>query len=137
MVRVGRAELTSEAGIENLFRSAFIDQILRGGRFQLAGSRDEADAIIRGNIHRLNTSHLSYRSTDLAAEERITVVMEVTFEERASKKVIWQNRNFSYHGDYTVVSGSVSATEAGRKSALTKLSNDTAERVYSLILSGF
>jgi outer membrane lipopolysaccharide assembly protein LptE/RlpB len=128
---------TSEAGIENLFRSAFIDQVLRGGRFQLAASRDEADAIIRGNIHRLSTSHLSYRRTDLAAEQRITVIMEITFEERVSKKVLWHNRSFSQEGDYTVASGNASATEAGRKSALIKLSNDTAERVYSLILSGF
>jgi outer membrane lipopolysaccharide assembly protein LptE/RlpB len=128
---------TSEAGIENLFRNAFIDQVLRGGRFQLAGRREEADAIIRGNIHRLSTSHLSYRRTDLTAEERITIVMEVTFEERVSKKILWQNRNFSYNNDYVVSSGSVSATEAGRKSALIKLSNDTAERIYSLILSGF
>jgi len=128
---------TSEAGLESLFRNAFIDQVLRGGRFQLAGRREEADAIIRGNIKSLNTSHLSYQTTDLAAEERISVVMEVTFEERVSKKVIWQNRNFSYNGDYPVSSGSLSATQVGRKDALTKLSNDAAERAYSLMLSGF
>jgi len=131
------SNMTSEAGLESTFRNAFADQILRGGRFQLAGRREEADAIIRGSIQRLYTSHLSYQATDLAAEERVTVVLEVTFEERVSKKVIWQNRNFSYNGDYPVASGSISTTESERKSAIVKLANDTAERVYSLMRSGF
>lgn len=131
------ANRTSEAGLENLFRSAFMDQVLRGGRFQLAGSRDEADTLIRGNIQSLTNSHLSYSKTDLAAEERVTVVLDITFEERASKKILWQTRNFSYYNDYNVVSGQTSKTEAERKSALVKLSNDVAERAYSLILSGF
>jgi len=132
------ANRTGEAGLENLFRNAFIDQVLRGGRFQLAGRREEADALIRGNIQSLTTSHLAYRrDTDLAAEERLTVVLDITFEERASKKVIWQNRNFSYYNDYMVASGQTDMVEADRKSALVKLSNDVAERAYSLILSGF
>jgi hypothetical protein len=131
------ANRTSEAGLENLFRNAFIDQVLKGSRFQLAGRRDEADALIRGNIQSLVTSHVAYRETDLAAEERLTVVLEITFEERASKRVLWQNRKFSYYVDYVVSSGQTGLTEAYRKSALVKLSNDVAERAYSLILSGF
>ena len=131
------ANKTSQAGIEVLVRNAFIDQILRGGRFQLAGRRDEADAVIRGSVQSLYTAPLSYHTTDLAAEARLTIVMDIIFEERASKKTIWQSRNFSYNGDYPVTSGSLNATEASRKDALTKLSNDVAERAYSLMLSGF
>lgn len=131
------ANRTSEAGLESLFRNAFIDQVLRGGRFQLAGRRDEADAVIRGSIQRLDTSHLSYQTTNLAAEERLTVFLEITFEERISKRILWQNRNFSYFGDYAVASGNLSVTEAERKGALTKLAADAAERAYSLMLSGF
>jgi hypothetical protein len=131
------ANKTSEAELENLFRNAFINQVLRGGRFQLAGSREEADALIRGNIQSLHTTHVSYKKTDLAAEERITVVLDVTFEERVTKKVLWQNRNFSYYADYLVTNGQLGGTEADRKSALVKLAGDVAERAYSLILSGF
>ncbi|ABC76057.1 hypothetical membrane protein [Syntrophus aciditrophicus SB] len=131
------ANRTSQAGLESLFRNAFIDQVLRSSRFQLAGRREEADAIIRGSIQRLNTTHLSYQTTDLAAEERVTVVMEVTLEERVSKKILWQNQNFSYYGDYPVASGSLTATETERQSAIAKLAGDAAERAYSLMLSGF
>lgn len=128
---------TSEAGIENLFRSAFMDQVLRGGRFQLAGSREEADALIRGDIRSLSTSHLSYGKTDLSVEERLTVVLDVTFEERTSKRILWQVRNFNYYNDYTVAGEQTNVMEIKRKNALVKLSGDAAERAYSLILSGF
>ncbi len=128
---------THEAGIENLVRSAFMDQVLRGGRFQLAGSREEADALIRGDIRSLSTSHLSYGKTDLSVEERITVVLDVTFEERTSKRILWQVRNFNYYNDYTVAGEQTNVMEIKRKSALVKLSGDAAERAYSLILSGF
>lgn len=129
---------TSQAGLESLFRNAFGDQILRGGRFRLAGSREEADAIIRGSIQRLTTSPVSYHQTDFAAEETITVVLDITFEEQGSKKIIWQNRNFSYSDDYQIVSRQqLAASEVVRQSALAKMAGDVAERVYSLIRSGF
>jgi hypothetical protein len=63
--------------------------------------------------------------------------MEITLEERVSKKILWQNQNFSYYGDYPVASGSLTATETERQSAIAKLAGDAAERAYSLMLSGF
>jgi hypothetical protein len=38
-------------------------------------------------------------------------------------------------GDYPVTT--VGVTEGSRKNALTKLANDTAERAYRLMMSGF
>jgi hypothetical protein len=38
---------TSEANIENTFRTAFIDQVIQGRRFKLADSPGEADAILK------------------------------------------------------------------------------------------
>ena len=42
---------------------------------------------------------------------------------------------FSGTGDYPVTT--VGVTETSRKNALIKLANDTAERAYRLIMSGF
>ncbi len=61
--------------------------------------------------------------------------MELTFEDQGTQKVIWTNKNFSGYQDYAFTD--VSTKETNRKNALVKLSNDTAERAYRLMMSGF
>jgi len=126
---------TGEAYAENIFRSAFISRFVQEGRFKPARSRGEADAIFRGTILSLQASPLSYKATNLSAEDRITVMLEISFEERESGRAIWTDGAFSGIGDYPVTT--VGVTEASRKNALTKLANDTAERAYRLMMSGF
>jgi hypothetical protein len=126
---------TSEAYAENIFRSAFISRFVQEGRFKLARSRGEADVIFRGTVRSLQTSPLSYKATNFSAEDRITVTMAISFEERESGRSIWADGAFIGTGDYPVTT--VGVTESSRKNALTKLANDTAERAYRLMMSGF
>ena len=130
---------TSEAGIENTFRSAFIDQFVRGGRFKLVDNNPSADAVVKGNIKALNTTPLSHTLGSIAAEQRMTVVLELVFETTSSgeKKVLWLNKDFSVTGDYIVNPTDANATQTLRNTALTKLASDTAERAYSMMMSGF
>lgn len=126
---------TSEAYAENIFRTAFISRFVQEGRFKLARSRGEADVICRGTVRSIQAAPLSYKSTNLSAEDRITVTMEISFEERESGRSIWSDGAFTGTGDYPVTT--VGVTEGSRKNALTKLANDTAERAYRLMMSGF
>ena len=126
---------TGEAYAANIFRSAFISRSVREGRFKLARSRGEADMICRGTVRSLQTSPLSYKATNLSAEDRITVTLDIAFEERESGRTIWADGAFIVTGDYAVTS--VGVTEASRKNALTALANDTAERAYRLMMSVF
>jgi len=126
---------TGEAYAENIFRSAFISRFVQEGRFKLARSRGEADVICRGAVRSLQASPLSYKATNLSAEDRITVTLEISLEERESGRTIWANGAFTGTGDYPVTT--VGVTEISRKNALTKLASDTAERAYRLMMSGF
>ena len=126
---------TSEANADSIFRTAFSSLVVQKGHFKLAQSPGEADAIFRGTILGLQSSPLSYKASSLSAEDRITVTMQISFEERASGKVLWANEAYTGTGDYPVTT--VGVTEASRRDALTKLANDTAERVYSLMMSDF
>lgn len=130
------ANKTSEANIENTFRTAFIDQVIQGRRFKLAGSPGEADAILRGSIESLNAASLSLQATNLAAEDRITVVLSLTLEAQNPKKVLWANSSFSGLQDY-IMGNNLSIAQANKKNALIKLCKDTAERAYRLMMSGF
>lgn len=131
------ANRTSEANVENIFRNAFIDQFRKSSRFTVAESRGEADAVVTGSINNLSSAHLSYSSVDVAKEDRVTAVMELLFEERVGRKVIWSNTSFSWYGDYAVSSTNPSVTDANKRSALSKLADDLADRAYRMMMSGF
>lgn len=127
---------TPEANVENIFRNAFIDRFRTTARFKLAENREQADAILKATIVNLSTSHLSYFSTNIAREDRVTVVMDATFETK-SRDILWSNRNFSWYADYLLDQNNTGTTEANRKAALSKLATDAADRMYRAIMSGF
>jgi hypothetical protein len=127
---------TSEARIENYFRNQFIDEFRKGSRFKIVDRKELSNAIFRGNINSLATSHLSYGKTDLTREDRITVTMEVVFEERRSKKIIWNNENLSGSEEYKV-DNNPTTTDINRRNAIKKLANDISEKAYRHIVSGF
>jgi hypothetical protein len=126
---------TSEANLDTILRTAFSNEIVQNGHFKLVSSREEADAIFRGTILSLQIAPLAYKAGSLSAEDRITVILELIFEERVNGRTLWTNGSFIGTGDYRVTA--VGVTEANRKNALTKLASDTAEKAYRLMLSDF
>lgn len=133
---------TSEAELEVIFRNAFLDQFRRSTRFRLAENREQADAVLRGGMNGISSSHLSYTSADVASEERLTVVMEVSFDAKAElvekgKTVIWKDAGFSGYRDYRVSQGNPFATEQNRRAALQLLAEDMAQRAFRALMSGF
>ncbi len=124
---------TDEAYLENVFRNALIDQFVRGNLFQVVGDEAEADAVVRGTIQRISMSHTAYEEADLAAEENITLYVQIVFENRETGRTLWEDRNFSGNEDYLTQN----ALDNSKKEALVKLSNDMAERAYRLMIAGF
>jgi hypothetical protein len=127
---------TAQAEIESYFRTAFINQFIQKSRFKIVNSEESADAIVKGTILSLNTSSLSYLKNDLAAEERAAVVLEVTFLENESGKIIWSSKNMTGTVDYTL-KDDINLLSSTRKDAFIKLANDMAEKAFNLMMSGF
>jgi hypothetical protein len=135
---------TDEAYVENVFRNALIDQFIRGNRFQVVGDEADADAVVRGMILRITTSHTAYDTADLAAEDRASLSVQIIFEDRETGRTLWEAKDFSGSEDYLVVGafendagGNNMETIAAKNKALIKLSNDMAERAYRLMITGF
>jgi len=126
---------TNEVYAGQIIRSAFISRFVEEGRFKLAASIDRADLVCRGSIKSIQISPLSYKASNIAAEERMTVVMEVIFEESAKGRIIWDDRALTATGDYMATNSSM--VERNRKDALLKLADDAAERAYRLMMSDF
>jgi hypothetical protein len=127
---------TAQAEIENYVRTAFINQFIQYSRLKVVGSSEAADAVIKGTIINFNTAALSYRANTLAAEERATVTLELTLREQESGKVIWSSKSIKGTVEYTL-EDNINLFPTIRKSALTKLANDTAEKAFNLMMAGF
>ena len=127
---------TAQAQIENYVRTAFINQFIQNSRLKIVESVEAADAIVKGKILSLSIFPLSYRSNSLVAEERATIILELTFQENESGKIIWSSKNITGTVDYTV-SDDINLLPATRKNAFIKLANDTAEKAFNLMMSGF
>jgi hypothetical protein len=127
---------TAQAGIENYVRTAFINQFIQNSRLKIVENAEAADAIVKGKVLNLNTSPLSYRGNTLVAEERATIILELTFQENESGKIIWSSKNMTGFVDYTL-SDDINLLPAARKNAFVKLANDTAEKAFNMMMSGF
>lgn len=127
---------TDQAEMENYFRQAFINQIIQNSRFKIAKDAQTADATIKGSVLSLTTSPLSYRANAMAAEERATITLELTFREGESGKIIWTSKNVGGIIDYGIDSN-INFLPAARKTAFIKLANDTAEKAFNQMMSGF
>jgi hypothetical protein len=126
---------TAQAEVENFLRTAFIDQIIQHSRFKAAPDIEQADAVIGGNVLNLRTEALSYRNNILAAEERMTITLEVSFREKENGRIIWSSRNVTRTADYKLQSNT--DLQSARKQALSKLTHDTAETTFNLMMSDF
>ncbi|KQC08213.1 MAG: hypothetical protein APR62_12895 [Smithella sp. SDB] len=127
---------TAQAEIENYFRTAFINQFIQNSRFKVVSGTESADAIVRGKIDNFNTSPLSYVKSGLAAEERATITIDLTFEDTTNSKIIWSSKNMTKSIDYSL-NEDINLLPSVRKRALRKLANDMTEKAFNLMMSGF
>ena len=130
------ANKTSQAELENYVRTAFIDQFILSVRFKIVQNVESADAIVTGSVINLKTTPLSYRANTLVAEERASMILEINFREKESGKTIWSTKKLTGQVDYKMVDN-INMFPATRKNAYIKLSNDTAEKAFNMMMAGF
>ena len=127
---------TSQAELENYVRTAFIDQFILSVRFKIVQNVESADAIVTGSVINLKTTPLSYRANTLVAEERASMILEINFREKESGKTIWSTKKLTGQIDYKM-ENNINLFPAARKNAYIKLSNDTAEKAFNMMMAGF
>lgn len=127
---------TGEANVENYVRNAFFSRFRSGARFTPVADMDDADAVLKGEILSITSSHLAYSSSDMAKEDRVSMTLEVVFKRAGNGEVIWINKGLSGREAYTV-DVSTTTTDANKEEAIRKLSVDMADKAYRNIMSGF
>ncbi len=127
---------TPEVYSEEELRNAFIDQLVKSGRFELAPARGQAQVVLTGSIEQLSAAALSVGAGGLAREERLAMVASFALVRTDNGKILWSIRDLAMNADYQAGLG-VSADQANRIKARRKLCQDLSERAYGLMMSGF
>ncbi|MCX7982505.1 MAG: LPS assembly lipoprotein LptE [Syntrophales bacterium] len=119
---------TREAYLHNFLRNALVDWFIKATRFRVVTREEEADLTLEGKIRLMHTLPVSYRSGNLAAEEKVHVSMEVTLKDRRTGRIIWEEKNMTGEQEYSVADPN--RREDSRRAALIKLAHDLGERIY-------
>ena len=99
-------------------------------------SVESADATIKGTILNISTTPLAYGANTLVTQERATMALELTFQEKESGKTIWSSKSITGTVDYTL-EDDINLLPVDRKYAFIKLSDDLAEKAFNLMMAGF
>lgn len=82
-------------GLENDMTKAVVDRFIFDGNLKVTKERDEADAILSGELLEYVKEPLRYDSDDNVIEFRVRVVVAAKFLDRKTNKIIWQSGKFS------------------------------------------
>ena len=105
-------------------------------RLKVVESVESADATIKGTILNISTTPLAYGANTLVTQERATMALELTFQEKESGKTIWSSKSITGTVDYTL-EDDINLLPVDRKYAFIKLSDDLAEKAFNLMMAGF
>lgn len=123
--------------IEQRFTAAMIDEALRRARaLKIVSTAEGADAVMLGTI-----KSYAWRGTVLDEFGRarifeMTITASITVRDQTKNKVIFDNQNYVYRGEYEV-SGDPQTFFSEEGPALNRIARDFAKSVLTTILEGF
>ncbi|MFP4158926.1 MAG: LPS assembly lipoprotein LptE [Desulfobacterales bacterium] len=125
---------TGEIGIESIITNDITYEFTRTAKSDMS-DRDEAEAVLTGEITSARSSTISHVTAQTTGERRITVNVNVKLED-SSGEVLWSASDISASEEYDA-SGDKLASEQNKKSAIAKLSGRLAERIYYRMTDDF
>ena len=123
--------------VEQRFTSALIDETLRRVRkINVVSSPEGADAVVNGTIRSFLLRPLLLDDSGRARVMEVTVIVALTVRDQTKNKVIYDNQNFVYRGEYEVA-GDPQSFFSEDGPAADRLARDFARSVVSTIWEGF
>ncbi|MFH1941291.1 MAG: LptE family protein [bacterium] len=117
---------TAEFGIDRQMTDALIDAITQDNTLKISGVQN-ADAVLKGEILRVEDRAGQYDNAEKASDFRITLTIKMTFEDTKKRKILWEE-TWSQWGSYDNTGLS---REDGIKQAVDKLSRDILNKTVS------
>jgi len=127
---------TSEGRLENLITDDLIYEFTRNRKDMLAGSINDADAVLYGIIHSISITTISREDPNTSSERsvKLSVDMKLVVPEG---RIIWRAKEITANEAYNVVPNDKHRTIQNRREAISKLSQRLAEKIYTRMTDNF
>lgn len=129
--------LTVRYKLADRLAGAITREFIARTRYQVITDPTQADAVLTGTILNFNAFPTIFDpATGRAAGVQIQAVLQLTFTERATGKILFHRPNFDFRERYEVSVDQAQYFEESEQ-ALERLSRDVARTVLSSILEAF
>jgi hypothetical protein len=123
--------------VEQRFTSAVVDETLRRARsINITATPEGADAVLTGTIRNFLLRPLLLDDYGRARLVEVTVVVGLTLRDQTKNKVIFDNQNYVFRGEYEI-SGDPKSFFNEEDPATDRLARDFAKSVVTTIWEGF
>lgn len=123
--------------VEQRFTHALMDEALKRARsLRVVGEAEGADAVMLGTIKNFFFRPVLIDDTGRARLIEVTVVVGLSLRDQTKNKVIFDNQNYVYRGEYEV-SGDPQSYFNEEGPATERLARDFARSVMTTIMEGF
>jgi len=121
--------------IESRFTGAVIDELVHRGRgLRVQGDREGADAVIEGVIKSFTFSGVLLDDKGRARIFEVTIVAAVTVRDQTENRVLYDNQNFVFRGEYEFASDPRSFFNE-EDPAILRMSRSFAESIVSTLIN--
>ena len=126
---------TLHYGLETTLTSQVIDEFIKDGNLAVKGA-SKADSILHGRIINYVQEAAAYDVSESVSRYRISITVNVSFEDRTSGEILWQEGSLSRSVTYYAI-----ATSAGRgeteAEATERLMEDIAQEIVRRTIEGW
>jgi hypothetical protein len=128
---------TTSYRIEQKFTSATIHEFLVRTSYRVVSNPENADAVLRGKVLSIEAVPLTYdTASGRATTMLVQVKCEVTFEERATGKILYHSDNFVFRNEYEL-STDVPSFFQEQDPALERVAKDFASRLVAAVTENY
>jgi Lipopolysaccharide-assembly len=121
--------------IGSRFTEAVMGELVHRGRgLRVQGAREGADAIIEGVIRSFNFAGVLLDDKGRARIFEVTITAAVTVRDQAENKVLYDNQNFTFRGEYEFASDPRSFFNE-EDPAVLRMSRSFAESIVSTLIN--
>ncbi|MDX2439979.1 MAG: LPS assembly lipoprotein LptE [Desulfobacterales bacterium] len=127
---------TSESRLEKLVTDDLIYVFTKNRKDILAGSIDDADAVLYGIVHSISTTTISRDDPNTSSERSVKLFVDTKLVVPEGR-VIWRVKGITADEAYNVVPDNKYRTEQNRQEAISKASQRLAEKIYTRMTDNF
>ena len=126
---------TQETGVENIVTAALLSELTLRKTNALASGFNDADVILSGVVNHVTIVTISFLTTDVADERRVTVTVDLKLTQKDGG-VVWLTKGLSDFEAYRVDMDK-EQTDANRRAAIRVLSKRMAEKAVNRFSNDF